>query len=114
MSITGIQLTIGTPAPAHNGTPTSKAAAEQIEPTAGTLRAQVLSYVRSCADHGATDEQIQLALEMNPSTQRPRRQELEKMGLIVRTTRTRPTKSGRSAVVFVAVAVPPTDKRGQA
>jgi hypothetical protein len=107
MSIEGIQLTFTAPPPATNGTPTSSEAAARIEPTAGTLRAEVLSYVRACGDFGATDEQIQLALEMNPSTQRPRRQELEKMGLIVRTTRTRPTKSGRSAVVFVAVEVKP-------
>lgn len=107
MSIEGIQLTFTAPAPATNGTPTSNEAAERIEPSAGTLRAQVLDYVRRCKHHGAIDEEIQLALEMNPSTQRPRRQELEKMGLIVRTTRTRMTKSGRSAVVFVAVEVKP-------
>lgn len=102
MSIQGTQLTFVTPAAPHNGTPTSIAAAEQIEPTAGTLRARVLEYLRERGDAGATDEETQLALDMNPSTQRPRRQELEKMGLILRTTQTRETKSGRKAVVFVA------------
>jgi hypothetical protein len=103
MSITGTQLTFTVPAPATNGTPTSSAAAERIAPTAGTLRAAVLDYVRNCKTHGATDEEMQVALQMNPSTQRPRRQELEKMGWVVRTERTRLTKSGRHAVIFVAV-----------
>ena len=42
------------------------------------------------------------ALTMNPSTQRPRRIELEKLGLVLRTAQTRKTTSGRDAVVFVA------------
>lgn len=105
MSIQGTQLTFVTPAPATNGTPTSSEAAAQIEPTAGTLRAAVLEYVRNCKQHGATDEEVQVALSMNPSTQRPRRQELEKQGLILRTDRTRLTKSGRHAVIFVAAEV---------
>lgn len=104
MSITGTQLAFVPPAPPTNGTPTSNAAAERIEPTAGTLRAQLLEYVRNCKTHGATDEEMQIALEMNPSTQRPRRQELEKMGFIRRMDRfTRPTRSGRSAVIFIAM-----------
>ncbi len=102
MSIAGIQTQFIVPAPPTNGTPTSNEAAERIEPAAGTLRELVLAYVRQCGEIGATDEEIQLALDMNPSTERPRRQELEKLGLILRTSRTRPTKSGRSAVIFIA------------
>lgn len=106
MSLTGTQITFVAPAPATNHTPTSNAAAERIEPTAGTLRALVLAYVRECGEIGATDEEMQLALEMNPSTQRPRRQELEKLGFIRRIDGfTRPTRSGRSAVIFVAMEV---------
>jgi hypothetical protein len=96
-------LTFATPLPATNGTATSSDAASRMEPIAGSMRATVLEYVRNCATHGATDEEMQVALEMNPSTQRPRRQELEKMGFIARTERTRLTKSGRHAVIFVAV-----------
>lgn len=102
MSITGVQTQFIAPPPATNGTPTSNEAAERIEPAAGTLRELVLIYLRNCKAHGATDEEIQLALSMNPSTQRPRRQELEKLGMILRTSRTRPTRSGRSAVIFIA------------
>lgn len=102
MSIAGIQTQFIVPAPPTNGTATSNVAAERIEPAAGTLRALVLAYVRQCGEIGATDEEIQLALDMNPSTERPRRQELEKLGLILRTERTRLTRSGRSAVIFIA------------
>ena len=102
-SLTGTQITYITPAPpAQHGSPTSQAAAALIEPTAGTLRAQVLAYLRERGDAGATDEEMQIALSMNPSTQRPRRIELEKLGHVLRTTHTRKTTSGRDAVVFIA------------
>lgn len=101
-SLTGTQIAFVAPAPVTNGTSTSNEAAARIEPAAGTLRAQALDYIRACGEIGATDEEIQLALSMNPSTQRPRRQELEKLGMILRTSRTRPTRSGRSAVIFIA------------
>lgn len=103
MSLTGTQITYITPAPpAQRGSPTSQAAAALIEPTAGTLRAQVLAYLRERGNAGATDEEMQTELKMNPSTQRPRRIELEKTGLVLRTAQTRKTVSGRDAVVFVA------------
>lgn len=103
MSITGTQITYIAPLPpAQHSSPTSQAAAALIEPTAGTLRAQVLAYLRECGNAGATDEEIQSALTMNPSTQRPRRIELEKLGLVLRTAQTRKTASGRDAVVFIA------------
>jgi hypothetical protein len=89
------------PAPPHNSTPTSRAAAESIKPTAGTLRALVLDFLKACSD-GATDEQMQQALNMAGNTQRPRRQELETMGLIRKTDKTRATSSGRQAVIWEA------------
>jgi hypothetical protein len=99
-SITGTQLTFTAPLPAHNGTPTSRAAAERIEPVAGTLRRQVLDYLREQGEHGATDEEMQDALHMNPSTQRPRRIELCDTGWILRTDDVRKTHSGRDAAVY--------------
>lgn len=106
MSITGIQTQFITPAPPTNGTATSNEAAARIEPTAGTLRRLVLDYVRQRGEIGATDEEMQVGLEMNPSTQRPRRQELEKLGFIRRLDGfTRSTSSGRSAIVFIACEV---------
>ena len=79
---------------------TSVAAATAIEPDAGTLRGRVLSYIRSVG--GSTDEEIQVALGMNPSTARPRRVELVDKGLIFENGQ-RKTSSGRWAIVWSAV-----------
>jgi hypothetical protein len=81
---------------------TSRAAAESMEPAAGTLRAHVLGYIRETAEAGATDEQIQDGMELPANTERPRRRELQRAGLIRDSGQTRPTKSGRAAVVWVA------------
>lgn len=89
------------PCQAHSET--SRAAAEAIEPAAETLRRRVLDFLRGVADLGATDEDMQLIMKMNPSTQRPRRIELVEMGLVLDSGRTRPTRSGRKAVVWVIV-----------
>jgi hypothetical protein len=115
MSITGTQLTFAVPAaPAQRHSQTSRAAAERIEPQAGTLRRRVLDWLRECGEKGATDEEMQIGLSMNPSTQRPRRIELESMGWIVRTTQTRKTLSGRDAVVYRATGETPVQVQGGA
>lgn len=76
--------------------PTSRKAASQIAPKAPKLRERVYAYLR---DQGpATDEQIALALKLNPSTARPRRIELAKAGLIRPCLTLGITASGRSAV----------------
>lgn len=86
-------------APAQRHSATSVAAAQAIEPTAGTLRAEVLKYLRSRSD-GATDEEIQQALAMPQNTERPRRIELCRLHLVADSGMTRPTASGRQAVVW--------------
>jgi hypothetical protein len=59
------------PAPAQSHRPMSIQAARAIEPRTGTLRGFVLSYIPGTGVIGATDEEIQHAFNMNPSTQRP-------------------------------------------
>lgn len=86
--------------PAQRHSPTSVAAAEQIKPTAGTLRERVYKHL---LEYEATDEQIQDALAMDPSTERPRRVELCKAGLVEQVGEAR-TRSGRKAAVWKAVA----------
>jgi hypothetical protein len=76
---------------------TSQAAAESVT-TAETDRQRVLKYIR--AAYGATDEMIATALCLNPSTARPRRVELVRLGLIVDSGRTRLTSSGRAATIW--------------
>lgn len=88
------------PAQAHSAT--SVSAGESMEPRAGTLRGRVLDYIRECGATGATDEQIQIALGMNPSTQRPRRIELVRGSHIYDSGMTRPTLSGHAATVWRA------------
>jgi hypothetical protein len=91
------EMLANVPFQAHSET--SHDAAEAIMPNAGTLRRRVLDLI-GVAPAGLTDEQIQFVLSMNPSTQRPRRIELQRMGLIRDSGRTRATRSGRKAVVW--------------
>ena len=88
--------------PAQGHSETSIAAAGAIKEPAHTLRTRVLGYIVARDKHGATDIEIQTALRMEGSTQRPRRVELLDAGLIKDSGTTRKTPSGRSAVVWVA------------
>lgn len=77
---------------------TSRAAAHSILPATGTLREKVLATI---TQHGpCTDESICAHLDMNPSTERPRRKELVDAGLVVDTGRRATTLSGRKAVMW--------------
>ncbi len=89
--------------PSVAGSRTSKAAALSVEPRAGTLRARVLDCIREQGGNGATDDEVQVWLEMNPSTQRPRRIELRDHGFVVDSGRQRVTRGGEMAAVWVAV-----------
>ena len=81
----------------------SREAAELIEPDAESLRGKVLAYIRKSG--GATDDEMQVALMMNPSTQRPRRVELWKADLVRPSGQKRPTRSGRWAMVWIAAGL---------
>ena len=81
---------------------TSKTAAGRAKPDSATLRKRVLNLLRA-TPRGLTDEEIAEALGMNPSTQRPRRIELVTALMVRDSGVTRPTKSGRAAVVWEAI-----------
>lgn len=85
-------------APSVNGSITSAAAADALDATTlNAMQRRVLAYLE---EHGpATDEEIATGLGMNPSTQRPRRIELARRGLIAEAG-TRRTTSGRMAVIW--------------
>jgi hypothetical protein len=86
-------------APSVKGSATSAAAADSLVPkTLNALQRRVLELLRE-NPHGLTDEEQQAALAMNPSTQRPRRIELARRGLVVEAG-TRRTASGRMATVW--------------
>lgn len=83
---------------------TSIIAAADVLPRTGTQRRRVYDFIRRQAEHGATDEEIQEALRMGGNTERPRRVELVRDGLVVDSERRR-THGGRPAIVWVAVEV---------
>lgn len=64
-------------------------------------RRRVYEAIASAPD-GLTDEEIQLHLRMNPSTERPRRGELADAGLIAPIGK-RKTRSGRGAAIWFVV-----------
>jgi transcription initiation factor IIE alpha subunit len=88
--------------PVIRHSPESRAAALQAEPSAGSKRAAILRFIASRGALGATDDEMQLGLGINPSTQRPRRIELYEGGHIVKLKATRSTRSGRMAAVWAS------------
>lgn len=87
-------------APFQAHSETSRAAAEEILTLAAAMRARVYECIVSAPD-GMTDEEGQAALGMPGNTYRPRRRELQQAGMVCDSGRTRPTESGRSAVVWI-------------
>jgi hypothetical protein len=86
-------------APSVNGSATSAAAADSLSPaTLNAMQRRVLELLAAWPQ-GLTDEEMQHKLGMNPSTQRPRRIELARRGLVVEAG-TRRTASGRMATVW--------------
>lgn len=81
---------------------TSKEAAEAIRPKVNALQAKVFDAIYSKGLFGATDSEIQDALKMEGSTERPRRRELEIMGKIVNSGTSRKQENGRNATVWIA------------
>ena len=86
-------------APSARGSVTSAQAADSLGPAMlNALQRKVLELLRATPE-GLTDEEVQRRLDMNPSTQRPRRIELARRGLVVEAG-TRKTASGRMASVW--------------
>lgn len=69
---------------------------------APSARHKVFAAIQASAEEGLTDEEICYRLGMNPSTQRPRRIELERAGLVADSGLTRSTVAGISAVVWIS------------
>ena len=76
-----------------------KASTSEIVSSAATLRQRVYECLKLC-ENGATDEEMQVSLEMDGSTQRPRRVRLVELGMVRDSGRTSTTNSGRNAVVW--------------
>jgi hypothetical protein len=85
----------------HNGTPTSKAAAESLSAESTyTIRETIYRFIASSGD-GATREEIEEALGIGGNTVRPRVRELL-AAFRLREYGERKTRSGRNAAVLTA------------
>lgn len=87
--------------PHVRGSETSLNAAHLAVPKEPSQLERVRAHLVGCGPQGDTDEGMQDALKMNPSTQRPRRISLVDKGDAVDSGRKRNTRSGRPAVVWI-------------
>lgn len=92
----------------HNGTLTSRIAAQSMRCSAGAQQQRVLECLQQAGDAGLTDEEIQRGLDLSGNSERPRRAKLVELGLVRNTGLMRKTNSGHAAVVW---AVVPSDER---
>lgn len=89
----------------HRTSPRSREAARDSEPRQGTRKADVLRFVRSRGQQGATREEISEALPLAiQSVCSPVRKLLDDR-LLVETAATRPTRQGSPAAVLIAADV---------
>lgn len=85
-------------APFVAGSATSQAAAERVDPRAEW---RVYDYIARCGPEGATDDEVEVALRMRHQTASARRRTLVLKLKVRATERTRRTRSGRLARVWV-------------
>jgi parvulin-like peptidyl-prolyl isomerase len=81
---------------------TSRKAAQAARRRSTTDRARVLGYLGGRGAGGATDDEIEQALDLAHTTASARRRGLYLEGLVVWCGSTRPTRSGRPANVWLA------------
>lgn len=89
--------------PPHNGTETSRAAAESIKESAPNLRERIHAAIAAVGWPGMTRDEIAQQTGISPNTVRPRVIELINAGRLYVTTHQRRTASGRKAQVIRAV-----------
>ena len=98
------QLTLyGGNAPHVAGSVTSKAAGASVDRVSMRDRVETKIRVHSGGrfPYGLTDDEIEQTLDMRHQTVSARRRELVLLGKVVDSGRTRPTRSGRQATVWV-------------
>ena len=89
--------------PAQRHSPTSVAAADSIEPTCAVQRFAVYEAIRTAYSYGLTDEEGTETTGIPASSWRPRRCELVASGHVADSGRTRLTRAGRKAAVWIVV-----------
>lgn len=86
---------------AHHGRDTEKAAAWADLPRKGTQRLRVLAAIAIAEDLGRTDQELEELLEMPRPSPGNRRGELMAGGWVRDSGKTRPTRAGKQAVVWI-------------
>ncbi|HMA18779.1 MAG TPA: hypothetical protein VKS03_10095 [Thermoanaerobaculia bacterium] len=87
----------------HGGSPTSEQAHERISESSSELRAKVYQFIWRRGEYGATTDEIAEALGLYPNQISGRISELAyRENSVIRTERTRRTRSGSHAAVVVA------------
>ena len=88
------------------GSATSRAAAESMERGAGQLREYVLDEIRRTGSTGSTCDELEERLALTHQTCSARVRELVLRGDVLDSGKTRKTRSGRAATVWVAPGPP--------
>jgi len=81
---------------------TSLAAGRSVAHAIGHIEGRILEHVAACGERGATAEETATALELRSATASARFSELGQAGRIIDSGRTRPTSSGRAAIVWIS------------
>jgi hypothetical protein len=96
-----------------NGVWTSEIAARMAEGFRVNMENRIYAYLRDCGKNGATDQEIQDDLNIEGNSERPTRRRMERDRRVRRTTRWRPTRANRPAIVWVArIARKPSHQDG--
>lgn len=82
---------------------TSHLMAVQVLPKSGTKRRDVWDTIHRQGDHGATDDEVEKMLEGLHQTVSATRNSLMHDGWVFDSGQRRPTRSGRAAIVWVAI-----------
>lgn len=92
--------------PYAHGSATSQAAAASQIGKAAVDEARVLDFIRTCGSFGATDDEVEQALHLLHQTASARRRGLVLKDFVEDSGRTRLTRTGRHATVWIAAHVP--------
>jgi transcription initiation factor IIE alpha subunit len=88
---------------ARNAQRTSVLAAEKVLPKTGSLRRKVYEYILNQGLRGATDQEIEKALQIEGNTVRPTRISLVRDGYIADTKTIRKNQHNNDCIVWRAV-----------
>jgi hypothetical protein len=85
----------------HGGNPESNAAHRSIVKVKDAIRNAIVSFVRYRGCYGATSDEVETLFGWSHQTVSARITEAKANGDLIKTTRKRPTRSGRNAAVLV-------------